>query len=71
MRSRTMTRSPISSERRVRLAALAGAALNTLGRTVPGIVGPLVLVAGLWMLAPWLGVTALGAILWTLDRRVP
>jgi hypothetical protein len=36
---------------------------------VPGVLGPVVVAYGLWMLAPWLGVVAAGVFLLLLDRR--
>lgn len=67
MRSRTMTPSRISSER---VASLAGASLRSLGSTLPGILGPLLVCAGLFMLLPALGVIALGLVLWLIDWKI-
>lgn len=53
-----------------RLASLAGAALGNVGRGLPGIGGPLLVSAGLWMAWAPLGVIFAGAALWLLDRRV-
>jgi len=41
------------------------------GLSLPGIVGPLAVCAGLYLAWSPLGVIALGLILWALDRRVP
>jgi len=70
-----VTRSAPASPRRVRLAAekmavWAGTALNVAGRSVPGVVGPLMILYGLylvWTPMPWL---AAGLLVWLLDRRV-
>lgn len=59
---------------RLRAAAAAGHAVRVLGvagKTVPGIVGPIMICVGLGMLAPWLGVVAGGVALLALDRRIP
>jgi len=54
-----------------RLPELAGASVRTVGRTLPGIAGPLAVCVGLWMLLPALGVIALGILFILIDRRVP
>ncbi len=51
-------------------AGLSGAALRQVGRSVPGVVGPLLVAAGLWMAWAPLGVMFAGGVLWALDRRV-
>jgi hypothetical protein len=61
-----MTRSGTSS-RAAQFASAAGTAV----RVAPGVAGPVLVCVGLWMLAPFLGVTAAGIILWALDRRIP
>lgn len=53
-----------------RAAELAGAAMRRVGVSVPGIGGPLLVSAGLWMAWEPLGVTFAGGVLWALDRRV-
>lgn len=45
--------------------------MNRIGRGAPGILGPLLVAAGLWLAWPPLGVIALGLTLWALDRWVP
>jgi len=62
---------PQKTSGRERAATLAGTAVRRIGLSFPGIVGPLAVCAGLWMLLPALGVIALGVILWAFDRRVP
>lgn len=54
----------------VALASVAGAAIGLVGRSVPGVLGPLLVAAGLWMMWPPLGVVCAGVVLWALDRRV-
>jgi hypothetical protein len=51
-------------------AMLVGAVVRQVGRTVPGVVGPLLVAVGLWMAWTPLGVVFAGAVLWALDRRV-
>lgn len=68
MRSQTMTRSQTSSS--ARLAILLGGMLRTLGVTLPGILGPLLVCAGLFLAWPPLGVIALGSVLWLIDWRI-
>jgi hypothetical protein len=53
-----------------RAAVLAGVALGKVGRGLPGIGGPLLVSAGLWMAWKPLGLIFAGAVLWALDRRV-
>lgn len=53
-----------------RAADLAGAAMRRVGVSLPGIGGPLLVSAGLWMAWRPLGVIFAGAVLWALDRRV-
>lgn len=53
-----------------RLAGLAGTAVRLAGRSVPGVVGPLLVSVGLWMAWAPLGVMFAGAVLWALDRKV-
>lgn len=53
-----------------RAAGLVGTAVRQLGRGLPGIAGPLLVSAGLWMAWRPLGVVFAGAALWLLDRRV-
>jgi len=53
-----------------RVAVLAGAAIRRVGVSLPGIGGPLLVSAGLWMAWRPLGVVFAGAVLWALDRRV-
>lgn len=67
VRLRTMTQQTTSGSR---IPERAGAAVRTVGKGFPGIVGPLLVCAGLWLAWPPLGVIALGLILWALDRRV-
>lgn len=64
-----MTRSETSS--RARLAAALGGLLRTLGLSLPGILGPLLVCAGLGLAWPPLGIIALGLILWLIDWRAP
>lgn len=68
MRSRTMTPSPTSTEG---APERAGRVLRSVGRGIPGTVGPLMVAVGLWLAWPPLGVIALGLTFWALDRRVP
>jgi hypothetical protein len=68
MRSKTMTRAKTSGER---AAELTGAALRAVGRGFFGVMGPLVIAVGFWMLRPWAGVVVLGLALLAADRRVP
>lgn len=54
-----------------KLAEWSGAALRRVGVSVPGVAGPLLVSAGLWMAWHPLGVVFAGGVLWALDRRVP
>jgi len=53
-----------------RAAELVGAAMRRVGVSLPGIGGPLLVSAGLWMAWKPLGMVFAGAVLWALDRRV-
>ena len=53
-----------------RLAGWSGTVVRQLGRGLPGVAGPLLVSAGLWMAWAPLGVIFAGAALWLLDRRV-
>lgn len=53
-----------------RAAEVAGAAMRRVGVSLPGIGGPAVVSAGLWMAWEPLGVVFAGAVLWALDRKV-
>lgn len=53
-----------------RLAGWSGTAVRQLGRGLPGVAGPLLVSAGMWMAWRPLGVIFAGAALWLLDRRV-
>jgi hypothetical protein len=44
--------------------------VRQLGRGLPGIAGPLLVSAGMWMAWRPLGLIFAGAALWLLDRRV-
>jgi hypothetical protein len=68
-RSRTTTPLPTFSEHR--FAFLAGAALHRFGVNFFGIVGPLLVCAGLALAWLPLGVIMLGLVLWALDWRKP
>ncbi len=52
------------------LAGATGTALRLAGRSLPGVAGPLIVAAGLWMVYRPLGVIFAGAVVWALDRRV-
>lgn len=52
------------------VAAAAGTAVRLVGRSLPGVAGPLLVAGGLWMVYRPLGVIFAGAVLWALDRRV-
>jgi hypothetical protein len=52
-------------------AEWAGAAIRRVGVSLPGVGGPLLVSAGLWMAWRPLGVVFAGVVLWALDRRVP
>jgi hypothetical protein len=52
------------------LAAAAGVLIGRIGRGLPGIGGPLLVSAGLWMAWRPAGVVFAGLVLWALDRRV-
>ncbi len=54
-----------------KVAAFAGAAVRRVGVSAPGIGGPLLVAAGLWMAWRPLGLVFAGIVLWALDRRVP
>jgi hypothetical protein len=51
----------------VRLAGVAG----TVGRTAPGVLGPLLICAGLYLAWVPLGFVAAGAFLLLVDRQIP
>lgn len=53
-----------------RAAEVAGAVMRRVGVSLPGIGGPVLVSAGLWMAWEPLGVVFAGAVLWALDRRV-
>lgn len=53
-----------------KVAEFAGAAMRRVGVSMPGVGGPLLVSAGLWMAWRPLGVVFAGAVLWALDRRV-
>lgn len=53
-----------------RLATGAGVLFGRIGRGLPGVGGPLLVSAGLWMAWPPLGLIFAGLALWALDRRV-
>lgn len=53
-----------------RLATAAGVLVGRIGRSLPGVGGPLLVAAGLWMAWPPLGLVFAGLALWALDRRV-
>lgn len=54
-----------------KLATLSGIALRQVGKSLPGTVGPGLVVVGLAGWSWQLGVVVAGAILWALDRRIP
>lgn len=53
-----------------RVATFSGVLIGRLGRGMPGVGGPLLVAAGLWMAWPPLGLVFAGLALWSLDRRV-
>lgn len=55
----------------VKVAEAAGVGLRQLGRTFPGVAGPLLVCYGLYDLFHPLGFIAAGGFLLVLDRRVP
>lgn len=52
------------------MAGWLGTALNVLGRSIPGVVGPLMVVYGLYLVWPPLAWIAAGSLVWLFDRRV-
>lgn len=61
---------PVVNAFRLRAAAVAGSAVGTIGRGLPGMAGPLIVSIGLGMAWRPLGVVFFGAVVWALDRRV-
>lgn len=53
------------------LATWSGIALRRIGKSLPGTMGPALVVIGLAGWSWQLGVVVAGVILWALDRRVP
>lgn len=56
---------------RDRAPIVAGTLLRRVGRSFPGVAGPLLVAVGLGMAWLPLGVIAAGAILWAVDWRLP
>lgn len=54
-----------------RAPVVAGVLLRRVGRSFPGVAGPLLVAVGLGMAWLPLGVIAAGAILWAVDWRLP
>jgi len=55
---------------RERLATVAGSVVRSIGRGIPGTVGPGLVVAGVYQYSPALAAIVGGVILWAIDRKV-